>query len=152
MAQQGERLAAALRAATTISALADLRELAVFMAGRVRLSPTFRFAEGATGLDALSRSQVTSLAQDIADGGFDGGRLWLVGFSDARGDAAENRRLARERAEAVAAALADALGGDWPEGVQVTPLAFGEVLPVACDAHPLGRALNRRVELWVDIP
>jgi phosphate transport system substrate-binding protein len=26
---------------------------------------------------------------------------------------------------------------------------FGEVLPMACDETALGRATNRRVELWV---
>ncbi|GGL55620.1 phosphate ABC transporter substrate-binding/OmpA family protein [Wenxinia marina] len=148
VAEQGERLAAAVASAGPEVSLSDLQSLVGFMSGRVRLTPTFRFEGGRAELDAVSRSQVVNLAQAILDGAHDGRPLWLVGFSDAVGPAADNLALALDRAEAVRRAVLQALGGSLPEGVVVNVLAFGEALPIACDDSSWGRALNRRVELW----
>jgi phosphate transport system substrate-binding protein len=45
--------------------------------------------------------------------------------------------------------LAAALSDGGPAGVALAADGFGEALPIACDETPIGRELNRRVELWV---
>jgi phosphate transport system substrate-binding protein len=95
---------------------------------------------------------VLGLAHEIADGRYAGRTLILAGFSDGRGAAEENRRLSVARAEAVQAALLEALDGDLPEGVRLRVHAFGEALPMGCDdarEGPWGAEVNRRVEFWV---
>jgi outer membrane protein OmpA-like peptidoglycan-associated protein len=73
----------------------------------------------------------------------------IGGHTDSRGDPAYNQDLSVRRAQAVEAALADRLDGDFTFTVE----GFGETEPVApneTDAgadNPDGRALNRRVEI-----
>jgi phosphate transport system substrate-binding protein len=132
------RLAGAIRGAAGETALADLQTLARAMAGGTRLSFTFR-ADDATGsLDPLSRQHLADLAAYLQAGLFDGQRLMLAGFA---GDAA----AAQEAADQVAAALAEAAPDTT---VEITPSGFGASLPIACDTTPIGRQLNRRVEVW----
>lgn len=132
------RLAGAIRGAAGETALAELQTLARAMEGGTRLTFTFR-ADGATGgLDAQSRQHLTDLASYLQAGLFDGQRLMLAGFA---GDAA----AAQEAADQVAAALAEAAPDTT---VTVTPSGFGASLPIACDTTPIGRQLNRRVEVW----
>jgi outer membrane protein OmpA-like peptidoglycan-associated protein len=68
--------------------------------------------------------------------------LTVEGYTDARGAAAYNLRLAQRRAATVAAALRARM-----PGVRVTVRAFGEARPVASNATARGRARNRRVEI-----
>jgi phosphate transport system substrate-binding protein len=74
------------------------------------------------------------------------GRQWtLVGFADNVGTYDYNADLARRRAEAVGRALTGA-------GVIVTPGNIANhswLAPVACNDSDAGRALNRRVEVWL---
>ena len=69
--------------------------------------------------------------------------LALVGYADSVGGYRRNCELSRLRAGRVAEALA-------AEGVAGTPDVLGacEEAPVACNATPEGRELNRRVEVW----
>ncbi|KAA9007155.1 OmpA family protein [Histidinibacterium aquaticum] len=147
---QGQRLAAAILEAGEEVSLGTLQAMVRRLAGRDRLSTTFRFEEGETRLDAQSRSNVYQLARGIRDGRHDGKVLLLAGFSDGRGPALANRALAAARAEAVQQELVTALGGSLPEGVRVRTVAFGEALPMGCDDTGWGRQINRRVELWVE--
>ncbi|MCW1951214.1 MAG: phosphate ABC transporter substrate-binding/OmpA family protein [Octadecabacter sp.] len=153
LANQGDRLANAIANAGTEIPLVELQRMVRLLSPRVRMSSTFRFEPGSTRLDGQSRSNVMQLAQAIRDGRFGGRELMLVGFSDGRGPAAANRDLSSARAEAVLRDLSRALGGAFPENVQVETEAFGEALPMACDETIWGQQTNRRVELWVrDIP
>jgi phosphate transport system substrate-binding protein len=150
-AEQGERLASAIRGAGPEVPLRELQRLVRVLGPFTRLSTTFRFETG-TRLDAVSRGLVLGLAHEIADGRYAGRTLILAGFSDGRGAAEENRRLSVARAEAVQAALLEALDGNLPEGVRLRVHAFGEALPMGCDdarEGPWGAEVNRRVELWV---
>ncbi len=150
-AEQGERLAAAIRASGPEVPLRELQRLVQVLGPFTRLSTTFRFEEGLRR-DALSRGLVLRLAHEVAEGRYAGRTLILAGFSDGRGAAEGNRRLSLERAEAVEAALLTALGGALPEGVRLRVHAFGEALPMGCDdarEGPWGADVNRRVELWV---
>lgn len=149
MAQQGDRLARAIQIAGEEVALSDLQEMIGKLVRRQRLSTTFRFNPGSTRLDAQSRSNMLQLARSLRDGGFDGQRLFLVGFSDGKGPAEANRALSLARAESVRRAMLRALGGVLPDQASVEIDAFGEALPMACDDTEGGRQANRRVELWV---
>ncbi len=146
------RLSNAIGAAGPEVTLADLQRLTGAMAGAERLSLTFRFEGGARTLDAASRDNLADLVRLIEVGSFTGEELVFVGFSDGSGSAAANVDLSRQRAdvllEAVAAAVPDL--GDLRVSLAVE--AFGEVLPIACDESPIGRQLNRRVELWLRAP
>ena len=70
-------------------------------------------------------------------------RLVVAGHTDAEGTDAHNQSLSERRAAAVVAWLtAKGIAAD-----RLTPEGFGEAQPVADNARPEGRALNRRVEL-----
>ncbi|WP_330696798.1 OmpA family protein [Fontisubflavum oceani] len=120
------------------------------MASSQRLSPTFRFAPGTTDLDPQSRSSVSRLARAIEQGEFDGQTLVFVGFSDGDGNAATNLRLSRGRAETVRTAIIEAASAADLNRLQLRVGAFGEAMPMACDDTDWGRAVNRRVEVWLE--
>jgi phosphate transport system substrate-binding protein len=148
MTADGLRLIGAIQGAGEDVALADLQALVAVMASADRLSLTFRFENGSTALDPASQQNLADLAELLLAGQYDDQRLILAGFSDGSGAADENLTLARERAEVVAGALREA-APDVPGARMPQVMAFGEVLPMACDATDLGRRLNRRVELWI---
>jgi phosphate transport system substrate-binding protein len=150
-AEQGERLASAIRAAGPEVPLRELQRLVRVLGPFTRMSTTFRYEAG-TRLEAVSRGLVLGLAHEIAEGRYAGRTLILAGFSDGRGSVEENRALSLARAEAVEVALLEALGGSLPAGVSLRVHAFGEALPMGCDdarEGPWGAEVNRRVELWV---
>ncbi len=145
---QGQRFVSAIAAAGPEVGLAELQRMVRVLTALTRQSVSFRFEVGSTRLDAGSRSNLILLAQRIKDGDYAGRALWLVGFSDGRGDALANRDLSSARAEAVRRDLI-ALLGVLPDGVTLETEAFGEALPMGCDDTEWGRQMNRRVELWV---
>jgi phosphate transport system substrate-binding protein len=114
-----------------------------------RLSPTFRFGDGAAELDTQSRAAVGRLAAAIEAGLFDGRTLIFAGFSDSAGSAQINTRLALRRAETVLEAVrAATVSAD--ARVTLRAEAFGEVLPMACEDTDWDAAVNRRVEVWLE--
>ena len=146
---QGGRLANAVRAAGPEVPLDELQGLVAAMTGAERLSLTFRFEGGARAFDAASRTHLADLARMIEAGLLDGRELVFAGFSDGDGDARANLALSRARAEATRDAVAAAAPLRDPGRVALTVDAFGETLPIACDDTPLGRQINRRVEVWL---
>ncbi|WP_338052087.1 phosphate ABC transporter substrate-binding/OmpA family protein [Roseicyclus persicicus] len=150
LALQGTRLANAVAAAGEEVPLAELQRLVETLGHAERLSATFRFADGSVDLDAQSRASVARLAAAIEQGAFDGRRLVFVGFSDGGGRAEVNLRLSLRRAETVRAAVLAAAEAADPDRVTLDVDAFGEAMPMACDDSDWGRAVNRRVEVWLD--
>ncbi len=147
---QGERLFNAVLLAGDEVPITELQNMLRDLDGKARLSPTFRFAEGATELTAVSQSNLMFLARAIRDGQYDGRRLSLIGFSDGSGPAAVNKELSLDRANSVLGELVAALGGELPDTVTVNTLGFGEAMPMGCDETVWGRRMNRRVELWIE--
>lgn len=147
--EQGNRLAHAIQSAGEEVSLTDLKNLVQRLQGFERLSTTFRFAGGTTELDAQSTESIARLVQQIELGTFDGRTLLLVGFSDGEGPAPLNQRLSQKRAETVLAELKDALSSSETSRLKMQSVGFGEALPMACDDEPWGRAVNRRVEVWL---
>lgn len=72
-----------------------------------------------------------------------GRRIRIEGYTDNRGDAAENLQLSRARAQAVADFLVD-LG---IEASRMEVLGYGEQHRISENASARGRAQNRRVEI-----
>ena len=147
---QGARLSNAIAAAGNDVTLADLQTMVGRIAGAERLSPTFRFAGGAVDLDTQSRASVARLSAAIERGAFDGRRLIFMGFSDGEGAGDINLQLARRRAETVRNAVIAATDAAAPDRVELVVDAFGEAMPMACDDTEWGRAVNRRVEVWLE--
>jgi phosphate transport system substrate-binding protein len=148
----GIRLSNAIRAAGPEISVEDLQRLTAAMEGTERLSLTFRFEDGARTLDTHSRDNLADLVRLIGTGRFAGEELVFAGFSDGSGSAAANLDLARDRADLLREEIAAAVPDLSEQRVALSVEAFGEALPIACDESPIGRRLNRRVELWVRAP
>ena len=146
--EQGERFAHAITIAGADTSLNDLQGMVAMMHTRVRVSLTFRFANGTTALDTESAANLRVLAHDIRDGAYAGREIMLIGFSDGEGPAEANRDLSVARALAIESALLDLLG-DLPADVRIGTAGFGEALPIGCDDTAWGRRMNRRVEVWI---
>ena len=115
-----------------------------------RLSTTLRFNPGGATLDIQSRATIARLAAIVERGAFDGRRLIFAGFSDGRGSAEVNARLSLRGAGVVRDAFVAASGAEARDRVDLITHGFGEALPMACDDTSWGRAVNRRVEVWLD--
>ncbi len=150
LALQGERLTNAIRAAGEDVDLADLQDVIETLGGAERLSTTLRFNPGGTELDVQSRTSIARLATAVERGAFDGRRLIFVGFSDGNGPATINARLSLRRAGVVRDALLAATDATAPDRVEMVIEGMGEAMPMACDDSDWGRAVNRRVEVWLD--
>ncbi len=72
-------------------------------------------------------------------------RVRIEGYTDNRGDVAENLALSKARAQTVADVLED-LGVDRG---RIEAIGFGEAHPLAENASAKGRAQNRRVEILI---
>jgi tetratricopeptide (TPR) repeat protein len=74
------------------------------------------------------------------------GRVFVVGYTDAMGAKIENDRLSRRRADAVRREIVHTLGIDTSI---VISIGKGARSPVANNRTKRGRALNRRVEVYL---
>jgi outer membrane protein OmpA-like peptidoglycan-associated protein len=146
---QGDRLAHAILAVGREVTLSDLTRLVRALRGRDRLSTTFRFEAG-TRLNVQSADNILRLAKALELGAFDGQSLLFAGFSDAEGPAGPNKELALKRAQLILDQVKEAAPAADFSRVQMSADSFGEALPIACDDTSWGRAINRRVEVWVE--
>ena len=73
-------------------------------------------------------------------------RVFVVGFADARGDKGRNRALSLQRAQAVRREITRGLGIN---AAIVISVAKGADNPAADNRSARGRALNRRVEIYL---
>lgn len=145
---QGDRLAHAISQAGPEVTLADLQRMVRTLRDRDRLSTTFRFT-GGTRLDVQSEENIIRLARALETGAFNERDLLFVGFSDSEGPAAPNLSLARKRASTVLSLLKQTAPDADFSRIKLGIDAFGEALPMACDDTDWGRAINRRVEVWL---
>jgi outer membrane protein OmpA-like peptidoglycan-associated protein len=101
-----------------------------------------------SGKDIIKKSsygilnQVVKVMQDNGEY-----KLNIAGHTDSQGDDAKNLDLSQRRADAVKKYLTD----NKIDGVRIlSSKGYGETVPVADNAKPAGRALNRRVEFKVE--
>ena len=71
-----------------------------------------------------------------------------MGFTDSFGRQDLNVILGQNRADQVLEALVDAAGGAISED-RISAQSFGPLAPVGCNETSAGRAINRRVEIWL---
>lgn len=145
--RQGNRIAnAVLTAGGDPDAIADVQDMIAVLLDGARLTLTFRFRDGSSDLDPQSVSNIQRLADAMSEGMFNGSRIVFVGFSDGNGEKEANLRLSERRARAVRRAVAARVSG---QPVTFDVVAFGELMPMACEDTPWGSRVNRRVEVWV---
>jgi outer membrane protein OmpA-like peptidoglycan-associated protein len=112
-------------------------------AGRTLPFDQLNFDTGSAVIRAADRPTIDVLARLLR--AYPNARVRVVGYADARGPTAANADLGRQRAEAVAAALATA----GIDRARVAAASGGEAAPAATNATAPGQAENRRTELVV---
>ncbi|KIT16363.1 phosphate ABC transporter substrate-binding/OmpA family protein [Jannaschia aquimarina] len=127
-----------------------MREMLGQMVDYDRLSTTFRFRTGSASLDERGRIDMERLADYLEDVPA-GSQVMFVGFTDDVGPFDANRELSRARAEQVMADMR-AYAGSRLNNVDFKAAGYGEVAPSGCNTSDRGRAINRRVEVWINAP
>lgn len=106
-----------------------------------------RFPAGESELTPESRSLLVKVESVIRS--FPGARVTIVGHTDTRGDEEGNRILSRERAIAVRERLLSRLPIDPGD---ISSVGRGESRPIATNDTEEGRAMNRRIEVVLELP
>lgn len=112
-----------------------------------RLSTTFRFRTGSSKIDERGRLDMQRLI-DLLEDAPSGTEVSFVGFTDSVGAFDANRRLSLSRASAVLDEV-ERVAGDRLAHVNMKTAGYGEVAPSACNVSDRGKAINRRVEVWI---
>jgi len=108
----------------------------------IRLS-VLKFAPGKTAItqkyfDLLSRLK-TGLEQ------YPNRKIIIEGHTDNKGDAKANQALSLKRAEVVR----DFLTAAGMNGGRLKALGYGEIRPIASNDYERGRAMNRRIDIFI---
>lgn len=106
---------------------------------------TINFRVGSSKLSAEAKAALDEIAEQAKSE--KGHVIQVAGFASSDGNEALNRRLSRDRAEAVTSYLIE--NHDISQRRIVTPLGFGEAKPAADNATRDGRVQNRRVEVAI---
>ena len=120
-----------------------VRSVEVVENSALRLDLNLGFATGQARLEPRVISHLQALAANLALR--TNSNIRIIGHTDSTGDPGRNRTLSRGRADAVAAYLVQ-------QGVASTRLetgGMGSDQPIADNATQTGRALNRRVEVYI---
>lgn len=123
-------------------------ELDRFLSGKDGTPRTFifdklNFDSGKASIRGADNADLDDIARVLA--AYPGSRAAVVGYTDAKGDAVNNRELGGERARSVIAALASR--GVDPDRLEAR--TGGESDPTASNADAGGRFENRRSELII---
>ena len=111
----------------------------------VKDQTTVYFETGKSAISDEQKQALAALAKQALDSGNKAYLIQVSAFADARGNAAANEVLSKERAQAVVAYLLQDCG--IPVGRIVSPGAMGETNPVASNETQEGQAQNRRAEV-----
>lgn len=127
-----------------------MREMLSNMVSNNRLSTTFRFLTGSSTLDERGQDDIVRLVEYLETQP-SGTKVTFVGFTDSVGSFKKNHSLSIGRADQVLRTL-KASAGNRLDGIELTHTGYGEVAPSACNTTDFGRAVNRRVEVWIESP
>lgn len=113
--------------------------------------PSILFEPGSSALSPERREKVKAIAIRLKSADLVQKKLLVAGYTDSAGDENLNKKLARERSEAV---MRELVFNGIPRERMIVK-SYGEAEPVAPNTlpdgadNPAGRALNRRVEIMV---
>ena len=124
-----------------------MRQMLSSMIDSDRLSTTFRFHTGSSRMDEKAMLDMKRLIDYLADQPA-GTEVKLVGFTDSVGNFGANLKLSFDRAGAVLQEIRTAAGGRLDD-IDIEVVGFGEIAPSACNESFAGKAINRRVEVWM---
>ena len=124
-----------------------MRQMLSQMVDYDRLSSVFRFQTGRNDLTPRGEMNLARLARYIETLP-SGSRLLFVGFTDSVGAFDSNLALSQARARQVMEQLVATSGGIRPD-VTLETVGYGPISPASCNDAEDGRAINRRVEVWV---
>jgi outer membrane protein OmpA-like peptidoglycan-associated protein len=111
---------------------------------RVRLDAALLFGTAKWNLKPSAQEAIRILSQVIS--GYPAAHIRIVGYTDAVGGDGYNLGLSRSRAQSVRTALAASV----PRiGMTFETAGLGKASPVASNDTEAGRALNRRVEVFI---
>lgn len=122
------------------------QNLMTAMRGYDRLSSTFRFRAGSSRLTPQSRVVLGRMIDYLADQ--PATTVKLAGFTDDQGAFTANIDLAQERADQMVQEIKDVARGRL-DHITFETAGYGPLAPVACNASQNGRAINRRIEVWI---
>jgi len=111
----------------------------------IKTTATIHFKVGSAVLSAEDKDELGKFAEQVK--GEKGFVIEVAGFASSDGEVAVNRRLSRQRADAVIQYLAE--NYSIPLRRFITPMGYGESQPVADNNTRSGRNENRRVEVRV---
>ncbi|CAM6053630.1 unnamed protein product [Sphagnum tenellum] len=111
---------------------------------KLKLSGDLNFAPGSTQLSSAGEKVLTQIGQSLAKTNYSAIRV--QGYTDTSGRLQINRKLSQLRAEKVRQILID----NGVKSELITAKGFGPEHPIQSNATKEGRALNRRVEIYVD--
>lgn len=112
----------------------------------VKLKNDLLFDTGSAVLKPQAITEISKLA-DILNK-YPEDRIRVEGHTDNTGNKSKNEVLSSRRAEAVK----NVLMGRGVKDTQIMILGMGQTQPIADNQSSQGRALNRRVELHIDVP
>ena len=124
-----------------------MQEMLGEMSKHDRLSTTFRFQTGSSKLDERGKLDLARLI-DYLETVPEGTKVTFVGFTDSVGAFEGNRNLSFGRAGAVLEEVRDNAQGRLNH-IEFDTAGYGEVAPSACNITDRGKAINRRVEVWI---
>jgi outer membrane protein OmpA-like peptidoglycan-associated protein len=109
-----------------------------------RLSTNFRFAVNAASLDLKAQADMERLPRYVSEK-FPTHKVVILGFTDSDGGPGINVPLSIKRADTVVSEIRRS-------NVDAYAAGLGEAFPVDTNATELGKARNRRAEIWVVKP
>src|SRR6188768_302012 len=143
-AEKTARVDAEKKAAAAMSSLAEIAKVKEESRGVViTLSGSVLFATNQSSLLAIAKDKLDQVASALQGQGFK--TIVVQGYTDSRGNAADNERLSLKRAQSVR----DHLVSRGLPSDKVTAEGLGASKPVADNGTADGRADNRRVEIVV---
>jgi phosphate transport system substrate-binding protein len=125
-----------------------MRDMLAEMSKYDRLSVNFRFRTGSWKLDERGSLDMKRLVNYLA-GMPEGTKIMFAGFTDNVGAFKANRGLSLARARMAIKDL-QRYAGDRLSGITFAAVGFGEIAPSTCNITETGRAVNRRVEVWIE--